>query len=525
MRPHDDDDADLGGAPSLLSRLEHAGRAHPARTALSCEGDSLSYAALNAEANRAARALLGAGVRAGDRVAYLGRTSLTYFTALLGAFKIGATFVPVNWRLSTAEARAVLDDCEPSLLLIESEFAAAGDPAAAGYRHPPMLVGRDAGPGGWPAATRSASELGWADEPARDDDVALQIYTSGTTGQAKGAMMTHRGLRRYLATLADVVGVGPDSVTLSPLPLFHIGGTCWPLMGLYLGAHSVLTVRAEPVHLLTTAASLAVTEMLVVPTIIRSLLEAAGRDGTSVSSLKTLYYGAGPISEFELTAALAVFKCGFVQGFGMTECGIISALSRADHLRGGEYLRSCGRPVANTEIRIVDAVTRRDVAPGEAGEIWVRSPIVMSGYWKQPLATAQALTPDGWLRTGDAARRDPAGYLFLADRIKDIIISGGENIYPAEVESALLAHPDVRDCTVIGVPSRKWTETVTAIVVTREGATVSPDDLIGFCRDRLARYKCPTTVTLTDSIPRNAAGKVLKFQLRAQYARPEDSGR
>jgi long-chain acyl-CoA synthetase len=261
--------------------------------------------------------------------------------------------------------------------------------------------------------------------------------------------------------------------------------------------------------------------MFVVPAVLMVLLVTPGIDTTDLSSLRTIFYGASPIAEDLLVKCMERFGCDFAQVYGMTETtGAITRLEPVDHDPTGarrHLLRSAGKPLPGVELRIIDPDTGGDAAVGDVGELWTRSGYNMAGYWEKPEETAATLVGDGWLRTGDAGYLDEEGYLFLHDRIKDMIVSGGENVYPAEVENVLVAHPAVADAAVIGVPSEKWGETVMGIVVRAPGTDPRPEELIAFCRERLAHYKCPTVVDFTDVLPRNPSGKILKRELRAPY--------
>jgi long-chain acyl-CoA synthetase len=310
-------------------------------------------------------------------------------------------------------------------------------------------------------------------------------------------------------------------VSLVAMPLFHIGGSGWALCAMSRGGRSVILRDVDPVVLLALLERERITEMFVVPAVLMLLLAAPTMGSTDFSSLRLIFYGASPISEAVLVRCMAAIGCGFCQVYGMTETtGAITALAAADHDPDGPrrgLLRSAGKPHASVELRVVDPDSSLDAVLGEVGEIWTRSPYNMAGYWGKPEETAATLNEEGWLHTGDAGYMDAAGYLYLHDRMKDMIVSGGENIYPAEVENALLSHPDVADAAVIGVPDEKWGETVKALVVLAPGASLDPGAVIAHCRERLAHYKCPTSVEAIDALPRNPSGKILKRELRAPY--------
>jgi long-chain acyl-CoA synthetase len=283
----------------------------------------------------------------------------------------------------------------------------------------------------------------------------------------------------------------------------------------------VILRDVDPAELLRLIEAEGITHMFVVPAVLMVLLMTPGIDTTDLSSLETIFYGASPIAEDLLVKCMERFGCDFAQVYGMTETtGAITRLEPADHDPTGprqHLLRSAGKPLPGVELRIIDPDTGSDAGVGEVGELWTRSGYNMAGYWEKPEETAATLLDDGWLRTGDAGYLDEEGYLYLHDRIKDMIVSGGENVYPAEVENVLVAHPALADAAVIGVPSEKWGETVKGIVVRAPGTEATPEEIIAFCRERLAHYKCPTSIDFTDVLPRNPSGKILKRELRAPY--------
>ena len=310
------------------------------------------------------------------------------------------------------------------------------------------------------------------------------------------------------------------------MPLFHIGGTGWALASMSRGGRLVILRDIDLNELLRLIAAERINTAFLVPAVLMVLLMVPAIAETDLSSLDTIFYGASPIAEDVLVQCLQVFGCDFSQLYGLTETtGAISSLAPVDHDPDGPrryLLRSAGKPFRAVELKVVDPTTGDEAATGAVGEIWVRSPYNMLGYWENPTTTAATITPEGWLRTGDAGFVDADGYLFLHDRIKDMIVSGGENIYPAEIENVLLAHPDVIDAAVIGVPDERWGETVKAIVVRAPTSSVTAEELIAWCRERLAHYKCPTSVDFVETLPRNPTGKVLKRELREPYWAGQD---
>jgi long-chain acyl-CoA synthetase len=353
------------------------------------------------------------------------------------------------------------------------------------------------------------------------DDVAFQLYSSGTTGRPKGVMLSNSNFFGLLPLAKDMWEIGPDAVNLVAMPLFHIGGGGWATAGMYEGATSVIVRELDPAALVRLIPERRITHAFLVPAVIQFMLGVPGVEEADFSSMRVVVYGASPISEAVLAKAVETFGCKFWQAYGLTETtGAVVNLPPEDHDLSGpdrHRLRSCGKAGPGVELRIVDPATGEDMALGEVGEIWIRSPQVMKGYWNQPEASADAIAGDGWFRSGDAGYLDADGYLYIHDRVKDMIVSGGENVYPAEVENVLMSHPAIADVAVIGVPDDRWGETPKAIVVLASGADVTEEDIIDFSRERLAKFKCPTSVDFVDSLPRNPSGKILKKDLRAPF--------
>jgi long-chain acyl-CoA synthetase len=317
------------------------------------------------------------------------------------------------------------------------------------------------------------------------------------------------------------MGLGPDSVSLVAMPLFHIGGGGWVLAGLAVGATNVLVRDVVPADLVDLIERERITHGFLVPAVLQFMLAVPGVADHDYSALHALLYGASPISEQVLSDSIRTFGCEFLQAYGLTETtGTVVLLPAADHDPDGpnrHRLRAAGLAVGGSTVRVVDAVSGEDAETGQVGEIWISGPTVMKGYWKLPEATEDAVRPGGWFRSGDAGYLDEDGYLYLYDRVKDMIVSGGENVYPAEVENVLMSHPGVGDVAVIGVPDERWGETAKAMVVRAPGTEATEQELIDHCRERLAVFKCPTSVDWIDALPRNPSGKVLKKDLRAPF--------
>ncbi len=334
------------------------------------------------------------------------------------------------------------------------------------------------------------------------DEPILLLYTSGTTGLPKGVTLTNRNMSYTWRLATESWGMSEASVNLVAMPLFHIGGCGYGSSTMMAGGHTVLMRDVDCDLAIDLMQKHRVTHAFFVPTVVQGLLRVEGVEDADLSTMELLMYGAAPIGDVLLSKAMKVFDCNFMHAYGMTEAaGTVVTLRPEDHALEGDkakLLKSCGRPLPWVDLRIIDPETDEDAAPGKPGEIWLRSEMITPGYWQNPSATQEAITQDGWFRTGDAAYRDADGYVFLFDRFKDMIISGGENIYPAEIENALNAHDGIAECGVIGVPHEKWGETPLAVIVPKAGADLSEAEIIEFCRNRIARYKCPTRVAFVE---------------------------
>lgn len=505
----------MSDEPTLGDLARALAARYPDRVALRFNGEDLSYAGLDEAASRIANGLIAKGLRKGDRIAYLGKNDPAYFQLLFGAAKAGLVMVPLNWRLAPAELDWIIADAG-------LHFIVAGDGLAAQLAPGLDVLDREAVP-----AWRDAQDTSDPMVPVAREDIAVQLYTSGTTGKPKGAMLSHGNL---LVFRAQPVERQPewnrftaDDVSLITMPVFHIGGTGFGVQTLAAGATGLIAREFDAGQVLDFIAHERLSKIFVVPSALRMLIDHPRAKSVDYSRIRTILYGASPIPLPLLREAIALFRCGFVQMYGMTEtAGTISALTPEDHDVAGNFrMTSAGRALAGVEIRILDEAGQ-PLPPGQSGEICIRSPSTMQGYWNRPEATAEALTSDGWFRSGDAGTMDDAGYVFLQDRIKDMIVSGGENIYPAEVEAALSEHPDVQEVAVIGVPSVKWGEEVKAVVVPRPGRSLAGADLIAWARGRIAGYKLPKSVDIADALPRGPTGKVLRRELRAPYWAGQD---
>ena len=433
------------------------------------EGRQTSFAEFDIKTNRVANALIALGVKPGERIAYLGKNSDIYFELLMGAMKANVVMAPVNWRLAGPEVAFIVDDCKAPVLFVGPEFIAQARniqpqlPDRAPPSSPPKAARRNGRilPHG---ATPRAATI--PRSPIDRRDIAIQLYTSGTTGKPKGAMLSHANFLNLVEAGGDQKPDwnkwSTDDVSLVAMPIFHIGGSGWGVIGLYHGAKGVIAREFDPTKVLDFFEQSGITKLFMVPAAMQFVVRQPRARQVDFSRLKYMLYGASPIPAALLKECIEVFKCGFVQMYGMTETtGTIVALPPEDHIEGLDRMRSAGKALPGVELAILDADGKR-LPPGEVGEIATRSGSNMVGYWNLPEATARTLDSDGWLRTGDAGYMDSDGYLYIHDRIKDMIISGGENIYPAEVESAICDHPDVAEVAVVGVPDDKWGEAVKA---------------------------------------------------------------
>ncbi|MBI1250911.1 MAG: long-chain-fatty-acid--CoA ligase [Alphaproteobacteria bacterium] len=505
-----------------LTRVHAASR--PEATAFIFEDRVTSYADLDRQSNQAANALAAEGVKRGDRVAYIGKNTDRYFEALCAVAKLEAVMTPVNWRLAGPEIVYIVNDAGAKVLLSGAETLEQVDSIRSQLTGVQRFISLEQPHPGW-EDYESLRDAQPATDPGGNpgpDDIALQLYTSGTTGRPKGAMLPTRGftaLRELGEKSPDEWNKWSDSdVSLVAMPCFHIGGTGWGITGLFYGAKGVIMREFDPTRVLDFFTRFGVTKLFMVPAAMQIVLNQPGAREVDYSKLKYLLYGASPIPLDLLREAMAVFKCGFVQMYGMTETtGTICALPPQDHdVNGGPRMRSAGKALPGVEIAILDE--HGNVLPPHAvGEIATRSQANMTGYWNLPEASASTLSSENWLRTGDAGYMDEDGYLYVHDRVKDMIISGGENIYPAEVESAIYGHPAVADVAVIGVPDEKWGEAVKAMVVLREGMSATPAEIIAHARERIAGYKCPKSVDFIPALPRNPSGKILRRELRAPF--------
>ena len=508
---------------NIGSLLTKASRLHGDRLAIQYGEQRLTYAELDQRIGRLAQALQILGVRPGDRVAIVQRNGPTLFETLLACFRAGAVAVPINVRLHPEEVAFICQDSGTRVLVATGEYAASA--LQARKQIPELqLVGVESIAGALDYETLlSAADSLNADADVDPNDLAWLFYTSGTTGTPKGAMLTHGNLLAMTMNYyADVNPIAPEDVVLHAAPLTH-GSGLYGLPAIAKGATNVIlhTPSFDPEMVFKLVQDLRVTTIaFLAPTQIKMLLNGPYRS-YDLSSLRCIAYGGGPMYVEDMKQAVEAFGPVLVQIYGQGESPMtISYLRREEHVTHGDpvaeqRLASAGIPRTDVEVRIVDD-DDREVAAGKIGEITARGSVVMAGYWNRPDATAETLR-GGWLHTGDIGMMDAQGYLYLLDRKKDMIISGGNNIYPREIEEVLLGHPAVYEVAVIGVPDPLWGESVKAIIALRPGMALTEEELNAFCRQHLASYKKPRTVEFVPQLPKNAYGKILKRELREQY--------
>jgi acyl-CoA synthetase (AMP-forming)/AMP-acid ligase II len=514
----------MSKATEEINTLADLVRAQAARrqdtVALFFEGRETTYGEVDRRSSQIANGLIAEGLKPEARIAFLDKSSDTYFEILFGAVKAGCVMVPVNWRLVPVEIAFIINDSAAEILFVGSQYFDTVEQIREQLKTVKKIISLDDSAGRWESYSDWRDHQPTSDPhlPAEASDVAVQLYTSGTTGHPKGAQLTSRNLISIVSTAVRECGNWDEQdICMLCLPLFHIGGTGTGCIGFYAGTKIVIVREIVPADILRIIAEQHVTKTFVVPALILFLLNTPGINEADLSSLDLVLYGASPAPAALILRAIETFKCDFAQVYGMTETsGAITFLPPEDHRpEKGERMRSCGKPFSMVEIRVVGAAGD-DLPPGEVGEIICRTAQNMKGYWNLPEATANTIRGD-WLYTGDAGYLDKDGYLYIHDRIKDMIVSGGENIYPAEVESVLFSHPAVADVAVIGVPDDHWGEAVKALVVKKPGAEAGAEEIIAFARERIAHYKAPRSIDFVEVLPRNPAGKILKRELRAPY--------
>jgi fatty-acyl-CoA synthase len=479
--------------------LADRARTTPQRVAIRFLGQDLTYGELDSRATRLAAGLAARGLRRGDRLATLTTTSPDHVATFFACARLGVALQPISWRLASAEVAYQLEDAEPSLLLASDDYAELARKAGT-----KVEIARIGDP------TLEAD--GEVEDVARDDDPLLLVYTSGTTGKPKGALLSHANCFWTNLSFDRTTSLRDGDVVLQVLPQFHVGGwNVQPLLAWWKGATVVLEPAFDAARALDLIAEHGVTTMMGVPATYLFLAHEPGFAVADLSSLRLAVVGGAPMPEALLETWIAR-GIEIVQGYGLTEAAPnVLCLPPEEATR---KLGFAGKPYPHVDVALRDADTGALVEGTGTGELVVRGPNVFAGYWRNAEATEAAFA-DGWLLTGDVAERDAEGFYRIAGRIKDMVISGGENVYPAEIEDVLHAHPAVLEAAVVGVPDERWGEACAAFVVLREGSNVGTEELQRLCRDQLARFKVPKTFAFVDALPRSSMGKVLKDELRA----------
>ena len=504
----------------LGSWIGRRAAATPRLPAITFDGHTTSYGELLDRIDRLAAELAAGGVGRGDRVGYLGLNDPMFLITLFAAARIGAVFVPLNYRLTAAELGYILADAGVHTLLADTRHAAVAGPVLteAGVRRALAL---SAVPGWEPLADLLANR-GRLAAPVhpRSDEVAVIMYTSGTTGRPKGAMLTHGNLFWNNVNALLSLDFSQDDVSLVAAPLFHIGGlNVTTLVTLQKGGQIVLMPAFDPGQALKLIAEYRVTTMFGVPAMFLFMSQVPEFAAADLSSVRCLICGGAPVPE-TLISRYGQRGIAFVEGYGLTETAPLALVLRTDEV--SVKVGAAGHAVLPlSDVRLVDT-GNNPVAPGERGEICVRGPQVMAGYWHNREATDAVINAGGWFHTGDIGQADQDGYVYVVDRLKDMVITGGENVYPAEVEAVLYHHPAIAEVAVLGTPHEQWGEAVTAVVALNPGAALTLEELSAFARDKLAGYKIPLRLEFLDALPRNPAGKVLKYQLLEQLTTPPE---
>jgi len=472
---------------------------------------------------RLAGALAERGIGRGDVVAFLDKNHPACIETTIAAASLGAATAIINFRLAASEMDYVLNDCGAKVIIVGAELRDSVEAIRADLKHVEHIVTvtPNGGEGDEYEAMLAAATPRDRGADVTPEDACVIMYSSGTTGNPKGVRLSQANLVAHTLNAGGAFAeFQSDDINMVSMPLFHVGGSSYAQLGINAGVPSYITREVDGASL-AGAVHAGATRTFLVPAVLAMIMEMGPDAVTLFNRLRTFVYGASPMSPALLKRALQEFpNTDFVQVYGLTEvCGAVTVLSPQAHRDESrpERLTSAGQPVTNVEVKVVNPDGLDEVPQGQPGELWFRTPQVMQGYHNKPDATKEAVTEDGWFRTGDIGRVDDGGFVFVEDRLKDMIISGGENIYSVEVERALTDHPAVGDAAVFGIPDEKWGESVKAVVELSPGQEVSPEELIAWCKERLAGYKCPRSVDIMEVLPRNPTGKLLKKDLRKPY--------
>jgi acyl-CoA synthetase (AMP-forming)/AMP-acid ligase II len=514
--------ADQAPQPRFLDdRLAHWAKTNPDGEAIAYLGRTFTWAQFDDRVRRLAGALAQRGIGRGDVVAFLDKNHPACVETTLAAASLGAATAIINFRLAGNEMDYVLNDSGAKLMIVGAELSESVEKIRdriPGVEHI-IEVTPEGGDGDEYEAMLAAATPRGRGADVTPDDVCVIMYSSGTTGNPKGIRLSQASLVAHTLN-AGTFEFESDDKNMVSMPLFHVGGSSYAQFGIHAGIPSIMTREVDGASL-AGALLAGATRTFLVPAVLAKVMEMGPDAITLFNQLRTFVYGASPMPPALLRTALQEFPdTDFVQVYGLTEvCGAVTQLSPEAHRDDSrpERLTSAGQPAREVEVKVVNPDTLEEVPVGQPGELWFRTPQLMEGYHNKPDATREAITDDGWFRTGDIGRVDDGGFVFVEDRLKDMIISGGENIYSVEVERALTDHPAVMDAAVFGIPDDKWGESVKAVVELSAGQQTSPEELIAWCKEKLAGYKCPRSVEITEELPRNPTGKLLKKDLRKPY--------
>ena len=480
----------------------------------------MTYKEYDSKANRVAQGIIQEECMPNARIAILAKNSDYYAEILYGTIKTRTALVGINWRLAAPEVVFVINDSKSEILFVGPDFYKLIENIEDQIPSIKKIVAMDENHPIW------ESYASWRDGQSKDnpnlvgefEDDVIQLYTSGTTGHPKGVRMTNKNLLASTPMVEKRWGADWHEKTVNFVlsPLFHVAGSNIVVMGIIFGCKNIIIPEPDPTKILELIESEKIETAFMVPALILFLLQHPNCSKTDFSSLRQIVYGASPIAQDTLLKAVEVMQCDFWQVYGLTEStGIGTTLSPADHNVDLGKLRSCGKPYPGVEIKITDE-SNNTVGHNEVGEILIKSDVIMKGYWNRPEANDNSIIDD-WFYTGDAGYLDEDGFLYIHDRVKDMIISGGENIYPAEVENALMSHPDIADAAAVGIPDDKWGETVKGFVILKHDSNITEKEIIAYTKDQIAAYKCPSSIDFITEMPRNPSGKILRRELRAPF--------
>jgi acyl-CoA synthetase (AMP-forming)/AMP-acid ligase II len=477
-----------------------------------------TYEELNIYSNQIANGLINLGCKSDSRIAYYGKNSDYFFEFLIGTLKSNTVAVGVNWRLAPPEVSYVLNDSKSEVLFVGEEFYPIIDQILEDLPNVKKVIAVDGN------HTKYEDFITWRDsqdnlstglKSSNQDDI-LQLYTSGTTGHPKGVQLTNRNFAAANESIDGIVPFEEGTTNLVCMPGYHVAGTNWGIWGYIFGCRNIIIADIDPGLILELIEQEKIRSTLFVPAVILFLISHPNALTTDYSSLNFILYGASPIADDTILKAKEIMQCDLYQVYGLTETtGAITIMMPEDHDPKKGKLRSCGKALKGVELKIVDE-NGKDLKTGEIGEVISKSDLNMKGYWNKPDATKESIV-NGWFYSGDAGFFDDEGYLFIHDRVKDMIVSGGENIYPAEVENALMSHKEILDAAVVGIPDDKWGESVIGFVVIEESTNLSEEEIISYARTQIAAYKCPKSIEFIKELPRNPSGKILRRELRDPY--------